>query len=306
MTHQPLAALAATDIFTEVRLADGRRVPVAGHVDGPPDAPAVLVLGGVSAHRRAARWWAAQCGPGKALDTSRVRVIGADFLGEAAAPFPSTEDQARAALAVADAAGVDRFAVIGASYGGMIAQHIAALAPERVSEAVIISAAERAAPLARAWRSIQRETVELALRHGDGAAGVDIARRLAMTTYRTPGEIDRRFRDAPPDSRDAAGPEAWLAARGADYAAKVSPQRFLALSRSMDAHEADAARIACPAHFVAVAGDLLVPAEDVAAAAGRAAQGRLSVLCSPFGHDAFLKEEAAFARLLAPVAERAR
>ena len=48
---------------------------------GPANAPLIVVLGGISAHRRCDAWWQAQCGAGQALDTERFRLLGIDWLG---------------------------------------------------------------------------------------------------------------------------------------------------------------------------------------------------------------------------------
>lgn len=55
---------------------------------GPEGAPAVLVLGGISAGRDVVAvagdgpgWWTPFVGPGRAVDTERFRVIGIDYIG---------------------------------------------------------------------------------------------------------------------------------------------------------------------------------------------------------------------------------
>lgn len=287
------------DLSAQIRVDGAAPVIVRGRIVGPDGAPVVAVLGGISSGRILASdakhtgWWYCQAGPGRALDTGRLRLLSLDFAGEEIAPFPSTADQARAVLALADAAGIERFGFIGASYGGMVGLALAALAPQRIDRLLAISAAHRASAMAQAWRSIQRDTVELALRLGDGAAGLDLARRLAMTTYRTPEEFETRFCEPQPGTRDAGGVAAYLEARGQAYAAQVEPARFLALSRSMDEHSVDPAVIQCPVTYLAVIEDRLVPVDQIAEAAGRTPQGRLLPVHSVFGHDAFLKEEAA-------------
>ncbi|MBO6764669.1 homoserine O-succinyltransferase [Maricaulis sp.] len=301
VTLECIPSTRCRDITTIALAGNGSPVRVTGRITGPDEAPAVVVLGGISSgrnvtdHEGEPGWWAAQAGPARAIDTDRRRILSFDFIGEALSPFPTTQDQARAILALADAAGIDRFDIIGSSYGGMIGLALAALAPARVGKLLVISGAHRPCAMAQAWRSIQRETVELALRLGDGAAGLDLARRLAMTTYRTPDELEDRFYAPDPDSRDACGIAGYLEARGRDYAQTVSPQRFLALSWSMDAHDVDPAGIACPVTYLAVLEDRLVPASQIAEAAGRTPDGRLKTLHSRYGHDAFLKEETAIA-----------
>lgn len=290
------------ELAVSLTLAGGHSVSVHGRLTGPVGAPVEIVLGGISSGREVcdhdglAGWWNCQAGPGEALDTDHYRLLSIDFVGGETPIFPTTHDQARALLALADEAGIESFGVVGSSYGGMIGLALAELAPRRVQRLLVISAAHRASAMAQAWRSIQRETVELALSQGNGRAGLDLARRLAMTTYRTPEEIEARFYQPDPNSRDAGGVTQYLEARGRDYADRVTPERFLALSRSMDAHDVDVSRIECPVTYLAVIEDRLVPVEQIAEAAGRTPQGRLKTIKSFYGHDAFLKEAAAISQ----------
>lgn len=63
------------------------------------------------------------------------------------------------------------------------------------------------------------------------------------------------------------------------------------LSESIDLHRVDPADVRVPTLVVAVEGDRLVPLSDsVALVEGLGTLGRLRVLRSPYGHDAFLKE----------------
>jgi homoserine acetyltransferase len=184
---------------------DGRleRVVVAWRLVGPPGAPVVAALGGISAGRvtcdleaPARGWWRELVGPGLPLDTNRFAVLGIDWLGGAgasSAPMPGqrdfpaidARDQAAALLAVCDRLGIARLhAVAGASYGGMVGLALAETAPERAGAVLAISAAHRSNALATGWRSIQRAIVRYGLERGDGTGALAIARALAMTTYR--------------------------------------------------------------------------------------------------------------------------
>lgn len=275
---------------------------IEGRIAGPDGAQAVLVLGGISSDKTLTGeggWWPGVAGPGGALDPERYRLISADFLNTGEAGFPSAEEQAKAILGLIAGWDIDRFHIVGASYGGSIGLAIAQAAPERVSGVTCISGAHRADPLATAWRSIQREIVEFGLRHGDGAGALDLVRRLAMTTYRTRDELRLRFRDPAPGSRDANGVTSWLAAAGAKYAASTAPEHFLALSRALDAVDLDPSTITVPVHYIAVEDDLLVPLADMEEAAERTPDARLTVIRSIYGHDAFLKEVEAMNVLIA-------
>ena len=279
-----------------VSLNNGQRVKARGQIVGPQTAPATIVLGGVSASDQLCPciddqgWWPGIAGVGKALCPQDHQLLSACFLGEGVRPFPTIEDQAQAILALADEAGLETFSLVGASYGGVIALTIAAIAPKRVTSLKILSAASRPNPMITAWRSIQRETVKMARDLGAPEQGVDLARRLAMTTYRTPEEFKQRFDNPAEGSRDAAGVEAYLEARGQDYAHKTSAERFIALSQSMDSANVPVENITAPTHFFAVAEDRLAPPEDIEETAARMKQARITYHSSLYGHDAFLKD----------------
>lgn len=267
-----------------------------GRIVGPAEGPATIVLGGISAGGRLCPdetgpgWWPGVAGSGGALDPASRRLLSVDFLGEEAGPYPTIADQAEAVLALADTAGLERFSLVGASYGGVIALQVAGRAPDMVRKVDVLCAAARPNPMTTAWRSIQRETVRLALEAGCGERGVDLARRLAMTTYRTAEEFTSRFTDPVPGCRDAEGVEAYLAARGAEYAGSTSPERFLALSESMDCADVAVERIVAPVRFAAFASDQLVRVADIEATAQRIPTAAVTVIETFYGHDGFLKE----------------
>ena len=205
-------------------------------------------------------------------------------------------------LALMDHLGLAQLrAIVGASYGGMVALAFAQLHPERVEQLLIVSAADRTHPMATAWRSVQRRIVRFALSAGRAAEGLELARSLAMATYRSPQEFSARFAFAPIEQggRFVFPVEQYLAARGRDYAARYLPESFLCLSESIDLHAVDARHIEVPTTLVAVREDQLVPLADMQALAARLPQARLHEISSPFGHDAFLKE----AQQLRPIFE---
>ncbi len=280
---------------------------------GKPGAPVVLALGGISAHRRVfdteqprAGWWCEIAGPGRALDSTRLRILGIDYLGgsgESTAPtaggvFPSLSsyDQAEALLQLLDHLKLARLrAIVGASYGGMVALAFAERYAGRVRQLLVISAADRAHPMSTAWRSVQRRVLRFALAAGHAADGMELARALAMATYRSPDEFAARFSHAPRqvDGRFVFPVEEYLFARGRDYAARYRAESFLCLSESIDLHAIDAARVATPTTLVAVREDQLVPIDDMRALAERLPDARLHELSSLHGHDTFLKDAAA-------------
>jgi homoserine O-acetyltransferase len=283
-------------------------------VHGDPGLPAVIALGGISATRHLAAhgadarrgWWDPFVGAGRALDTTRYSVIGVDYIGGAGGPV-TTEDQARALSTALDRLGIRSVhAIVGSSYGGMVALAFAALHPERLGRLVLISAAHQTHPMATALRSIQRQVVRLGLAQGRAGEGLRLARALAMTTYRTAEEFAARFDPAP--EWTPSGPrfpvEDYLDAVAERFAAAVSPQRFLALSESIDLHRVDPIAVRAPATIVGVDSDALVPLWQLRELRNRlGGPARLHEFGSRYGHDAFLKEVDTVSRIVAEALE---
>jgi len=290
---------------------------VAFRLVGPEDAPVIAVLGGISAHRvvagsRGEGWWPELVGPGLGVDTRQYRILGIDYLGgrgESSAPqngekFPplSSYDQADALYAIVRHLGLKPLhAIVGASYGGMVALCFAERYAEWVKHIVLLSAADKAQVLSTAWRSVQRQIVREAIARGDGPAGLKLARALAMATYRSAVEFQLRFGAAPTRDQDhfRFPIEGYLFARGDDYVQKYRAESFLVLSESIDLHQVDATQVHTPATLIAVREDQLVPFNDMQALAARLNGPRqLIEINSIFGHDAFLKEGAALTPII--------
>jgi homoserine O-acetyltransferase len=209
-------------------------------------------------------------------------------------PSISSYDQAEALVRLLNHLGIKSLrAIAGGSYGGMVALAFGERYPDRVSRLIVIGAPDRPNPLATAWRSVQRRIVRFAIEQGNGREGLQLARALAMTTYRSAEELNARF--SGPAARDDAGGfvfpiEEYLFNRGRDYAARYLPEAFLCLSESIDLHCVEADRVCVPVTAVAVREDQLVPIADIRALVARLPAGRLHEISSLYGHDAFLKE----------------
>jgi homoserine O-acetyltransferase len=292
---------------------------------GVDDGPVVLVLGGISSGRHVARWrpdgepgfWDPLVGPGRAIDPTRVQVLGVDYLGgdgvstgpahgtRTGVEFPSITptDQARAIQLLLEHLGVSRLrCAIGASYGAMVVLGLGSLmSPPNAEHLVAISGAHQSHPLATGWRTIQRRIIRLGLRHGSVREAVALARALAMTTYRSPEEFQARF-DAPPQHCGGEwrfAIEDYLLARAGSGAGAFDPRAYLSLSESLDLHQLDPGTVRVPTTLVGATTDRLVPIAQLRELASRlGAPVTLHELDSPFGHDAFLKEWEALDRIL--------
>ncbi len=277
-------------------------------ITGPADAPVVIALGGISANRLVCgvqSWWPGMVGEGGAIDPRRHRIVGLDFIadedGQAA---PSCPDQAAVLCQALDLIGVgEAHAIVGASYGGMVALAFGQHFPERVKRIVAISAAASAHPAATALRELQRRVVALGITQGAAAEALSIARGMAMLSYRTPEEFGRRFAGGL-EGEEPLGPTEpgqYLRARGEAFQTVMSPGRFLSLSASIDRHRIDPAAITAPCLLIGAESDQLVPPSQMEAlAAALAGPAGLRILPSLYGHDMFLKDAAQVADIVRP------
>ncbi|WP_297923352.1 homoserine O-acetyltransferase [Metallibacterium sp.] len=308
---------------------------------------AVLILPGLSPSAHAASgphdssdgWWEAIIGPGKAIDTERWFVICVNSLGSCkgstgpashdptsgrpyAIEFPelTLEDAANANQCLIDALGIARLAcLVGCSMGGMTTLAQMLLHPNRTRAHISISTAPQAQPFAIAIRSLQREAIRLDPNWNNGAyddthypeAGMRIARKLGVITYRSALEWSGRFsrirldsgaRDEDPFAFEFAV-ESYLEAHARRFVRTYDPNSYLYLSRAsdwFDIAEYGGGSVAAGlkkicienALVIGVDTDILFPIEQQKAIADGLAEAGAKVdfvaLDSPQGHDAFL------------------
>lgn len=264
----------------------------------------VCVMGGISADAELG-WWPGILGPGALLDPDQMPVVGFDFLRDRTY---STDEQAEALLAVLDRQGVERIRIVGASYGGMVGLALAARAPERVERLVMLCAAHRPHAIGTAWRSIQRQILDLGIETGQPTRAVALARALAMTTFRTGAELDARFGgSAERRGDDVVAPiDSYLQHHGNKYAEHHDAAGFRALLASIDLHSVDPAQVTVPVHLIGFVEDQIVP-PTLVAELRRALPRCVScdILSSVHGHDAFLLETDALVPLLCRALEAA-
>lgn len=279
---------------------------------GAPGAATVIVQGGISADRDVCAspghplpgWWEPLVGTGRAIDLDRVRILAIDWLdaNDVGAPSISSEDQADALAGLLDALGIARAAAfVGASYGAMVGLAFAARHGDRLDRLVALAGAHRPHPFATAQRAVQRGIVRLGLAHGCVDDALSLARQLAVTTYRSGGEVGRRFAGGAEyrDGRFRLPVEGWLEHHGRRFVARFGARRYLALSESIDLHDIDPRAVRIPATLIGFASDRLVPLADLCELQQRlGAPASLEVVESPHGHDGFLKEHACLAPLL--------
>ncbi len=312
---------ARRDVFSKritLRYADEQEVSIAFEWQGNPNAPVIIVAGGISASRHVSLsteypergWWEAQVGPGRAIDTHRFRILAINWLGsEGGLDVPlDSADQADAIAAALDHLGIKKaVAFIGCSYGAMVGLQFSARHGARLEKLIAISGADSAHPYSSAWRALQRNIVRLSRDSENETAALSLARQLAMLSYRTPEEFAQRFATPVQLENDIARSPAenYLEVCGNKYAAITNTTAFLRLSESIDLHQVNADDIKTFTTLVAIEEDRLVPIETLATLEQKiGARCQLKRIHSVFGHDAFLVESAQIAAVLSQALDR--
>ncbi|HTS80584.1 MAG TPA: alpha/beta fold hydrolase [Myxococcaceae bacterium] len=309
-----------------------RRSPVRARDGASLDAsiPTVLVIHALTGDARAAGpdgWWAPLIGPGRPLDPARVRVLCANNLGSCYGssgpldegwPLNGTRltpwDQARALWAVLDLLGVPRLRLAtGASLGGMIALCLPVLRPGAVDRLLPIGTSIASSAWVTGWNHVARQVLRLDPGWpSDVGRGLELARQLAMLTYRAEPSLDaRQHRRAghPPEAPWALPIQSYLEHQGRKLRRRFDARAYLLQLEAMDAHDLDCPPPGVPARplggsaicvdvdtdqlFTPVQVDLLA---DWLTAHGT--EARRATVRSPHGHDAFLIEWEALDPLL--------
>ena len=308
--------------FGEISLCDstvGDTVAYASY--GREEAPAVFVLGGITAHRfvcgennGSESWWPGVVGSGCALNPEDYRIVSLDWLdgaGDSTKPsyddgisFPvvTTQDQASAVVAVLDHLGIEKlYGFVGASYGGMVGLALGSLYPERIQQLLVLCAAHRSHPMATALRIIQRRIATLGASASREKEGLVLARALAMTTYRTPEEFEHRFKFLPDWKEESPSfdVEKYLNHCGENFSYNFNALTFGILSQSLDIHLVEPEGVTVPVTVFSVDSDAIVPPwlvdEFVQRLPNLVEEIRIT---SHFGHDSFLKEHRVVSRLV--------
>lgn len=310
---------------------------------------AVLACHALSGSARVGDWWSEMMVPGAPLDPARVCVIGVNALGSCYGstgptsinpgtgaayggdfPVVSVVDMVRAQARLLDHLGVERLrAVVGGSIGGMEALAWVLEFPSRVDRCLAIGAAPLSA-MGLALNHAQRQAIRLDPAWLGGhyqherppAAGLALARAIAMCTYKSAGLFDARFGRRP--NRGGENPWAshyerfevagYLDYQGAKLVSRFDANSYLVLSKAMDTFglrrgcgsEAEVlANIEARVLLVGITSDWLFPADDIRRLGER--MRAAGVDCdyiefdSDHGHDAFLAEAGRLATTIGDV-----
>lgn len=301
-----------------------------------PTIPTVVAIHALTGDMRVGGkggWWEPMVGPLKPLNTSRLRVLCFNNLGScygtsgpADDGFPMRDgpprlpatitpwDQARTILAALDALGIQKVALtVGGSLGGMIALCLAALDPNRFERIAPIAACAAASSWIIGWNHIGRSAILMDPEFPERAdRGLELARQVAMLTYRAEAGLEQRHGRAMVDAPGWQPPtlyrvETYLEHQGIKLRSRFHPLAYLAQLDAMDNHDLGREpgsgqlsgtwgfdRIRASTLAVGIATDQLYFPEQTRSMARELRQRGVTVgdfsIDSPHGHDAFLIE----------------
>lgn len=311
----------------------------------PDGANAVLVVHALTADSHAAGpagpghptagWWDGLIGPGRPLDTNRYFVVAPNVLGGCQGttgpasfrpdgrrwggdfPYLTVRDQVAVEAALADALGIDRWAlVLGGSMGGMRAVEWGVTHPDRVRALLLLACPAATSGDQIAWASTQLHAIRSdplwrgGNYHDAGPGrgphhGLGLARRIAHVTYRSDAELDTRFGRVPQGEEDPwhggrYSVESYLDHHAAKLVWRFDAGSYVVLTEAMNSHDvgrgrggvaAALRRVTAPTLVAGIDSDRLFPlAQQEELAAGIPGADRVRVVQSPYGHDAFLIE----------------
>jgi homoserine O-acetyltransferase len=300
------------------------------------DVPTVLLIHALTGSAQAGGpggWWEPVIGPGRALDPDQYRIVCLNNLGScygSSGPgtpgFPANRDLeltivdiSRAQLQALDQLGIARVHLTtGGSLGGMVTLALAALAPDRFERILPLATSVAASAWVVGWNHVARQILRLDPGYPDNIGrGLEIARQLAILTYRAePGLDVRQPRPAFASSASSGYPvQSYLEHQGAKLRNRFAAQAYELQLAAMDHHDLlqplpggatpAIARVRASTLVVDIDTDqLFTPAQaEVLATQLRKAGARVerATLTSLHGHDAFLMEWES----LAPILERA-
>lgn len=238
-------------------------------------------------------------------------------------PYLSIRDQVDAQRAFSDAIGVTRWAgVMGGSMGGMQALEWAVGSPDRVERVAVLAAPPLSSADQIALNSVQSEAIRsdpafaggdyYDAHDGDGPhRGLALARRMALLNYRSPTELNDRFERSwqsglsPLGGGGVFAVESYLGFHGNKFTRRFDANSYLILVDAMNSHDigrdrggtaAALGRATARALVLGIDSDRLFPVSGQQVIAQHLA-GNIdgdvpTVIESPFGHDAFLIEDA--------------
>ncbi|MGA0807479.1 MAG: homoserine O-succinyltransferase MetX [Burkholderiaceae bacterium] len=215
-------------------------------------------------------WWDNMVGPGKPVDTNVFFVIGVNNLGSCFGstgptslnpatgepyggdfPVVTVEDWVQAQAHLADALGIERFAVVmGGSLGGMQAMQWAISYPKRIAHAVVIASTPRLSAQNIAFNEVARRAIITDPDFCGGhfykenkipKRGLAVARMIGHITYLSDDDMAQKFGRSLRQRQDYSYDfgvdfeiESYLRYQGEKFSSYFDANSYLLITKALD------------------------------------------------------------------------
>lgn len=215
-------------------------------------------------------------------------------------PEITIRDIARSILTLLDDLEIERLSfAIGGSFGAMVVLELAMLVPERVGRLVILSCGAEHSAWRIAFSSVIRKIIEQAIANGEDIdRAFSLARQIAMISYRSQEEFDKRFGRTQRTGARVFEVESYLEHQGRKIVERFSPYSYVVLTRAMEGYSLSGdregtraeilSRLSMPVLLVGSSSDVLYPEDELRSFASELPNARYETLHAPYGHDSFL------------------
>jgi homoserine O-acetyltransferase len=287
---------------------------------------AVLVCHALTGNTAADEWFGGLLGPGRLLDPEKHFIVCPNVLGSCygttgptstnpetgkpyRADFPvvTIRDMVRMHQRLLDELSIRAVElVVGGSMGGMQALEFAIMDP-RAGAAVVMGMGKAHSPWTIGISHTQRQAIYNDPDWNNGyysnehppRKGLALARMIAMNSYRSPADFERKFGRKPQPDSEIFQVESYLNYQGRKIVDRFDAVSYVRLTQAMDSHDVARYRpgykevlnsVRIPVLVVGIDSDWLYPVNEQKELASLLPLGSYAEIHSPYGHDAFLIE----------------
>jgi homoserine O-acetyltransferase/O-succinyltransferase len=299
----------------------------------------ILICHALTGHAAADEWFPGIFGQGRICDPSKNFIICINVPGSnygSVGPWsadPKTGEPYRTSFPEITIRDMVRFQqmllnqlgitglqlVIGGSLGGMQALEFLIMQPN-IKSAALIAMGKAHTPWAIGISHAQRTAIYSDTRWNGGlyeydkgpSAGLAAARMMAMITYRTPDDYNKKFGRKLQNENGQFQIESYLNYQGEKLSKRFDALSYVILTKAMDTHDITRGRgyidqvlnrIEIPVQVIGINSDHLYPTSEQKELAGLLPNGRYHEINSSYGHDAFLIEFEQINKIVKPITQ---
>lgn len=219
-------------------------------------------------------------------------------------PMVTVKDQSRALDLLRIHLGIHKIKlIVGASFGGQQVLEWAINRPEVFDSLLLIATNAVHSPWGIAFNESQRMAIEAddTWKNSEaeaGAKGLEVARSIALLSYRTSRGYNLTQMDSERGMDDFRA-SSYQRYQGEKLRKRFNALSYYSLSKGMDSHDVGRGRISRKAalkkiqakvYLIGIDSDILFPVSEQQFIADHVRQGELFVISSELGHDGFLVE----------------